>query len=71
MYRQIFVPTEKNHNVELPSELYGRKVEVIAFAIPEEESHMQKPDITLNSFYDSIRLDLSSFKFDRDEANER
>ncbi len=71
MFRQIFVPTEMDHNVELPSELYGRKVEVLAFALPEEDRSVQKPDVTLDSFYDSIRIDLSAYKFNRDEANER
>ncbi len=28
MYRQIIVPTEKNHTIELPEKFFGKKVEV-------------------------------------------
>jgi len=37
MYRQILVPTEQKHNIELPPDLYGKQVEVIAFEIGEEK----------------------------------
>jgi len=33
MYREIIIPTEKSHSIELPPSLYGKKVEVIAFEI--------------------------------------
>ncbi len=33
MYRQILIPTEKDHSVELPPDLYGKQVEIIAFEI--------------------------------------
>ena len=31
MYRQIFIPNEQNHLIPIPSDWYGREVEVIAF----------------------------------------
>jgi len=37
MYRQILIPTEKDHKIELPADLYGKRVEVIAFEIAEEK----------------------------------
>jgi hypothetical protein len=37
--------------------------------IVREEKEKQKPD--LNSFYNQFKLDLSNFRFDRQEANER
>ena len=70
MYRQILTPTEKDHSVSLPKELYGFRVEVLAFPI-EEESHFNAPKLNADVFYDAIKLDFSGFKFDRDEANER
>ena len=33
MFRQIIVPTAKDHNVILPPNLYDKQVEVIAFEI--------------------------------------
>jgi hypothetical protein len=33
MFRQIVVPTEKDHQITLPENLYGKQVEVIAFEI--------------------------------------
>ena len=65
------VPTEKEHSVELPRELYGIKVEVLAFALQEEKHPVILPEIDPEVFYDGIRLDFSGYKFDRDEANER
>ena len=38
MYRQILIPTEKDHRIDLPADLYGKKVEVIAFEITEEKN---------------------------------
>ena len=31
MYRQIFIPNEQNYLIPIPSDWYGREVEVIAF----------------------------------------
>ena len=36
MYREILIPTENSHSIELPPSLYGKKVEVIAFEIEPE-----------------------------------
>ena len=71
MYRQIVVPTESEHTIMLPKEFYGLKTEVIAFSLENNliENAHSKTDI--DSFYDGINLDLSGFKFNRDEANER
>ena len=70
MYRQIITPTEKNHIVNLPKELYGFRVEVLAFPI-EEQSSITVIKEDMDAFYDAIKLDFSGFKFDRDGANER
>ena len=70
MYRQIMIPTEKDHIINLPKELYGHRVEILAFPIDEQQD-MTASLGDLDAFYDTIRLDLSGFKFNRDEANER
>lgn len=52
MYRQIIVPTEKSHTVELPPSFYGKRVEVIAFEIePEKRKKTAKQD-----FLDDIEI---------------
>lgn len=70
MYRQIMTPTEQNHIVTLPKELYGFRVEVLAFSLEEQEQHFPSNE-NADAFYDTINLDFSGFKFNRDEANER
>jgi hypothetical protein len=39
MYRQIIVPTEKNHTIELPEKFFGKKVEVsmVILSDPKEK----------------------------------
>lgn len=71
MYRQILVPTETAHSIDLPKELYGLKVEVIAFSIKDEPLPFIEPKVDPHKFYNAIKLDFSNFKFDRIEANER
>ncbi len=58
--------------MKLPEEMVGKTVEVIAFEITEKKSVLTKEqklkqieDTTKNSL-----VDLSSFKFDRDAAND-
>jgi len=70
MYRQIMVPTEKDHSINLPKELYGFQVEVLAFPIEDNKPLIGQKG-NADEFYDSIKLDFSGFKFNRDEANER
>jgi len=71
MYRQILVPTEKAHSIELPKEYYGVKVEVIAFPYEEENLPVTKQEVNIDAFYDAIKLNFSGYTFNRDEANER
>jgi len=75
MYRKIF-KAEKNEDlmVELPKEYLNKKVEVIAFQVEDNnvDSGNEKADLEeAMKFFDSIHADMSNFKFDRDEANER
>ena len=55
MYRQILTPTEKNHKIELPADLYGKKVEVIAFEITEDKNSKTKKN-TRKNFLDDIDI---------------
>jgi hypothetical protein len=75
MLRQIVVPTENEYVLHLPDEYLGKKVEVIAFEIEENGqsalSNREKTEQNARNFFDSIRVDMSGFRFNRDEANER
>jgi hypothetical protein len=39
MYRQVITPDKNNHSVELPEELFGKKVEVIMVEIGDTNSN--------------------------------
>jgi hypothetical protein len=45
MYRQIFIPDEQNHVINIPSKWYGHRIEVIVFPIdekPEDGASLRK-----------------------------
>ena len=81
MYRTIFIPSEQNNNIPfvIPNEWYGQKVEVLVFPVfgTEEQAKQElsvqerrKKREELNKLLDKYPLDLSNFKFNRDEAND-
>jgi hypothetical protein len=71
LIREIFVPTTNTYTLNLPNEMIGKKVEVIAFGIGESEQLIDSKDKLkeLRESLKNMRIDLSGFKFDRDEAN--
>jgi len=76
LIREIIVPTGNSYTLNLPDEMIGKQVEVIAFEIESPtqqanndiEAREQKIEKIREIFKDSL-VDLSNFKFDRDEAN--
>lgn len=42
MYRQIIIPTDKDHSVQLPENLYGKQVEVIVKEIPAKTTKAKR-----------------------------
>ena len=72
MYRAIITPTETSLTIKLPEELVGKPVEVLAFELEKSPPARKKPSAEeINSFYDKYQIDMTGFKFSRDEANER
>ena len=70
------MPDSNTYLLKLPDNYVGKPVEVIAFEVDEkstEEKSIAKKDALQKTldFYNSIQIDLSDFKFNRDEANER
>ncbi len=71
MIREIISQAEQNVMLRLPKDMIGKTVEVIAFEIEETEPKLTKEQRLLqieNLTKDSL-VDLSNFKFNRDEAN--
>jgi hypothetical protein len=77
MIRTIVKSEDNKLTLDLPDNMIGKIIEVIAFEINEAVStensknlnataNARKIDEALNSY----RVDLSNFKFDRDEAND-
>ena len=70
LIREIIYPTENNYTLRLPDEMIGKQVEVIAFEIektPKKSTQNNLKDI--QDIFRDNRIDLSNFKFNRDEAN--
>jgi hypothetical protein len=72
--REIITPKEPVIIMHLPDEMVGKTVEVIAFEI--EAATTEKSLLTkeqrlkeIDELTSSSLVDLSKFKFDRDEAN--
>lgn len=70
LIREIIVPTSTSYVLTLPDEMVGKQVEVIAFEIgsktlPDIEERMTK----INDSLSKLKVDLTNWKFDRDEAN--
>ncbi|MDR2146110.1 MAG: hypothetical protein LBE91_06605 [Tannerella sp.] len=74
MLRQIITPSANSHTVMLPETYYGKKVMVTVFALDEKVENPKEVFAKAEearAFFNSFRIDLSGFKFDREEANER
>jgi len=68
MVRRIVKPTDNNFILQLPDELVGKTVEVIAFEINDAETNPSKEK---NVSFTVLHVNGDDYKFDRDEANER
>ena len=68
MMRQVMIPSKENSTVFIPSEFYGKEVEIFVFP-----SSRNKTDDNIESMKDLFSKYLFSFdnyKFSRDEAND-
>jgi hypothetical protein len=72
MIRTIVVPDTSTFRValEFPKDYLGQEVEIIAFKKEEGLSEKKQTPKKFKSF-DSIKINTSNFRFNRDEANER
>ena len=65
--REIVVPENNKIELTVPDHFIGKRIEVLAFEMEEKEDsgHLEKKT------FDALKLDLSGYKFNREEANER
>jgi len=70
MFHQTIIPTANNHTVILPAMYYGKKVMVTVSEIDNKTENSIKAK-EARAFFNSIRIDMTDFKFNREEANER
>lgn len=71
MIRTIIIPDKSNVSLSfsIPESYIGKEIEVIAFS--REEGFAQIEQITKITTFNALSIDTKSFKFSRDESNER
>lgn len=73
MIREIITPKKASFTMRLPEEMVGKTVEIIAFEINNTDNTVSDKVQRLAKIDELTRsslVDLSSFKFDRDQAND-
>jgi hypothetical protein len=76
MIREVFTPKKNTYVLNLPDEMVGKTVEVIAFEVGDVKNKIGKPQTSQNlkdikekySRYPIITHD--NYQFNRDEAND-
>ncbi|MDE3185620.1 MAG: hypothetical protein KGM16_19590 [Bacteroidota bacterium] len=66
--REIVIPENNKIELTIPDHFIGKKIEVLAFELEEKQKVSRDPR---KKSFDAITLDLTGFKFNREEANER
>jgi hypothetical protein len=61
MFEQVLVPSKNNATITLPADLYGLEVRVVAIPVKKAIKKRLLPP----------HINTSSWKFNREEANER
>ena len=68
----IKVENEEDLRVELPKEYMHKEIEITADEVDEKSSQDEVNDFSdAKAFFDKFQIDMSQFKFERNEANER
>lgn len=75
MYRTVLIPEKRDIHIQIPLMLVGKEIEITAVALRKNKKRKKSgKDISweeIKEFYYSITPNTASYKFDRDEANER
>lgn len=70
LVRKIIVPTTDSYILTLPKDMVGKRIEVTAVevgatALVDLDARMKK----INDSLSNLKVDLTNWKFDRNEAN--
>ena len=72
MYRKIVEAKEASDlTIKLPEEFLNKRIAIVAFEHYGSEIDRDKKLAEAQSFFRKMGVDMSNFKFDRNEANER
>lgn len=71
MYSKTIIPTKENHTIDLPEEFFGKKIliTVEAFDTEIEPPSEEKLAEIEKTFAKYKKVNLDTFNFNRDEAN--
>lgn len=71
MIREIIVPAENKVTLQLPDEMVGKEVEIIAFELGKTSGTEAPASLkNIQEIFEGCRVNLSGFVFNRDEAND-
>jgi hypothetical protein len=74
MIREIIIPSNNSYLLKIPDHYVGKPLQIIAFPLNEkEEGHQPKTGRSLEEikkFFSNYHIDMSNFKFNRDDAND-
>jgi hypothetical protein len=75
MFTQVITPVKKPVIIDIPDEYLGHRLNITVSELADEErtadDENQYSFENALKFWRAHRVDLSNFKFDREEANER
>ena len=70
LVKKIIVPTTDSYVLTLPKEMVGKQIEVTAIEVdPKNPTDIDARMQRLNDSLSKLKVDLTNWKFDRNEAN--
>jgi hypothetical protein len=70
MFTQVITPTKKPVVIDIPDEYLGHRLNIMVTELDDLDVERYSLE-NMMKFLREHRVDLSNFKFDRDEAHER
>lgn len=67
MLRQVMIPSKENSTISIPSEFFGKEVEILVFPFSDRKTSPSSDNI--NDIFDKYLYPFGNFKFNRDDAN--
>lgn len=70
LVRKVIVPTTESYMLTLPKEMVGKRIEVTAVEVgPAAPTDIDTRMKKINDSLSRLKVDLTNWKFDRNEAN--